>query len=217
MLFVSLRDLQWRRWRFLIGVLATGLVFALTVVMSGVSQSFHNEIQRTVGAFDIDTWVVPSDVTGPFTSTRVFPSDEAQKIKALPGVKDAEAVAIFRGTVDAGGVKDIDLIGITPGGMIAPKIADGTTLKNPGDLVVDRSLGLKVGDEATLAGAKYTVVGRTNGLTYFAGTPTAYASISDVQNGGFSGAKLATAIVLRGQAKSLPKGYGASDPGASEE
>jgi putative ABC transport system permease protein len=207
MLFVSLRDLQWRRWRFFIGVLATGLVFALTVVMSGVSQSFHNEIRRTVAAFDVDTWVVPSDVSGPFTSTRVFLSDEAEKVKALPGVKKAESVAIFRGTVDAGGVKDIDLIGITPGGMVAPKIADGKPLKNPGDLVVDRSLDLKLGDKVTLAGAIYTVVGRTNGLTYFAGTPTAYASISDVQNGGFSGAKLATAIVVQGQPKSLPKGY----------
>ena len=72
-LFVSLRDLQWRRRRFLIGVLATGLVFALTVVMSGVNASFHNEINRTVNAFAADKWIVPADVSGPFTSTARVP------------------------------------------------------------------------------------------------------------------------------------------------
>src|SRR4051812_771217 len=77
-LFVSLRDLQWRRRRFLIGVLAAGLVFALTLLMSGVSASFTNEIKHTVAAFDVDSWIVPSGVSGPFTSTRVFPAAEAE-------------------------------------------------------------------------------------------------------------------------------------------
>src|SRR5450631_2092425 len=76
-LFVSLRDLQWRRRRFLIGVLAAGLVFALTLLMSGVSASFGNEIKNTVVAFNVDEWVVPSGVSGPFTSSRVFPASEA--------------------------------------------------------------------------------------------------------------------------------------------
>jgi putative ABC transport system permease protein len=75
-LFVSLRDLQWRRRRFLIGVLATGLVFALTVVMSGVNASFTNEVNRTVDSFAVDQWIVPKDVSGPFTSTQVFPASE---------------------------------------------------------------------------------------------------------------------------------------------
>jgi len=211
MLFVSLRDLQWRRRRFLIGVLATGMVFALTIVMSGVSASFHNEINRTVTAFDVDKWVVPSDVSGPFTSTRVFLTDETKKIAAQPGVKEAEAVAIFRATAETDGVKDLDIIGITPGGMIAPKIVDGRSIQKPGELVVDRSLGLKVGDKVTMVGTKYTVVGLTTGLTYFAGTPTAFAAISDIQKGGFSGAPLATSVVVRGNPTTMPKGYIALD------
>jgi putative ABC transport system permease protein len=53
-LFVSLRDLQWRRRRFLIGIVATGLVFALAVVLTGISQSFINEVTRTTKAFQAD-------------------------------------------------------------------------------------------------------------------------------------------------------------------
>ncbi len=207
MLFVSLRDLQWRRRRFLIGVLATGLVFALTVVMSGVNASFHNEIARVVGAFHVDEWIVPSDVSGPFTSTRVFPSDEAKQVGAQPGVAHAEPVVFFRATVKTSAVTDVNLIGITPGGIVHPKLVDGHGVEKPGDLVVDRSLGLKLGRHVTLVGRSYTVVGRTHGLTYFAGTPAAFVSISDLQKGGFAGVPLATAIVVQGSAKSLPAGY----------
>ena len=55
---IGLRDLQWGRRRFAIGVVATALVFALGLLMSGVSASFDNEIDRTVGSFGADGWVV---------------------------------------------------------------------------------------------------------------------------------------------------------------
>ena len=207
MLFVSLRDLQWRRRRFLIGVLATGLVFALTVVMSGVDASFHNEINRVVNVFDVDKWVVPADVSGPFTSTSVFPADEVKKVRARPGVERAEPVAFFRATVKTKNVKDLNLIGITEGGMVAPKVVEGHGVQRSGDLVTDKTLGLKLGEHVTLVGRQYTVVGRTSGLTYFAGTPAAFATIGDLQKGGFSGAPLATAIVVRGSTSSPPPGF----------
>jgi putative ABC transport system permease protein len=206
-LFVSLRDLQWRRRRFLIGVLATGLVFALTVVMSGVNASFHNEVNRTVNAFAADKWIVPADVSGPFTSTAVFPMNEVAKVRALPGVESAEPVAFFRATVKTKHVKDLNLIGIPVGGMVNPKVIEGRGLQRSGDLVVDKSLGVKLGQRITLVGRQFTVVGRTDGLTYFAGTPAAFATLDDLQKGGFSGAPLVTAIVVRGSPTAAPQGF----------
>ena len=58
MLFVSLRDLQWRLRRFIIGVLATGLVFAIALLLSGIDASFQNEAKRAINAFGADEWVV---------------------------------------------------------------------------------------------------------------------------------------------------------------
>lgn len=54
MLLLGLRELQWSRRRFAVAVLATALVFALGLLMSGVSASFDNEIDRTVGSFGAD-------------------------------------------------------------------------------------------------------------------------------------------------------------------
>ncbi len=40
MWLISLRDLQWRRRRFLIAVVATAMMFALALVLTEVSASF---------------------------------------------------------------------------------------------------------------------------------------------------------------------------------
>ena len=37
MLFTAVRDMQWRRWRFVIAIVVTGLVFAMTLVLTGLA------------------------------------------------------------------------------------------------------------------------------------------------------------------------------------
>ena len=49
MLFAALRDMQWRSRRLAIAVVSTGLVFAMTLVLTGLANGFHVEAQRTVG------------------------------------------------------------------------------------------------------------------------------------------------------------------------
>ena len=50
MWFFSLRDLQWRRRRFIIAVVAAGLAFALSLIMSGTLHHLRQEGDRTVAA-----------------------------------------------------------------------------------------------------------------------------------------------------------------------
>ena len=76
MLMVAFRDLQWRRRRFVIAIIATGVVFAITLLLSGMDSGFKNETVRTVDAFHTDAWVVPRGAAGPFTSPTAFPGDE---------------------------------------------------------------------------------------------------------------------------------------------
>src|SRR6478609_8052349 len=114
-----------RRRRFLIGVLAAGLVFALTLLISGVSASFGAEIRRTVSAFDVDSWVVPADVSGPFTSSRLFPASAAQQVASQPGVRAAAPLLLMRVTVNTDTVHDLNVVGIPPGGLVDPKLSAG--------------------------------------------------------------------------------------------
>ncbi len=207
MLFVSLRDLQWRRRRFLIGVLAAGLVFALTLLMSGVSASFDNEIAHSVAAFKVDSWIVPSDVSGPFTSSHVFPAAEAQQVAAQPGVRGADAVLLMRTSVKTPSLHDLNVIGVPAGGVVSPKLSAGRALRRPGDMIADAALGMKLGARVRAFGRQFTIVGRTKGLTYYAGIPVAFVRLGDLQAGALNGAPLATTVVVRGSITSPPEGF----------
>ena len=64
---IALRDLQMRRRRFIVAVIAVGLVFGITLLLDGFVASLSNEVDRTVRAFHADSWLVPAGSSGPFT------------------------------------------------------------------------------------------------------------------------------------------------------
>ena len=48
MLRAALRDLQWRWKRFVIAMVGVALVFAMGLIMTGLSESFSLEVDRTL-------------------------------------------------------------------------------------------------------------------------------------------------------------------------
>jgi putative ABC transport system permease protein len=210
-LFVSLRDLQWRRRRFFIGVLATGLVFALALLIAGISQSFVNEVSRTVKVFDVDEWVISEKATGPLTSTTLIGEQLVDTVRKAPGVKEASPLLVARSTVHVPGAKDIGVMGVVPGGLGTPKVTKGRALQGRGEVVVDSTLGPKIGDTLTLGGIPLRVVGRTSGISYFAGQPVVFAALDDVQKFMVANQPLVTAILVRGNVDTSPTGTHAVD------
>ncbi|MFI5053318.1 MAG: glutamine ABC transporter permease, partial [Acidimicrobiia bacterium] len=76
MWLVGVRDLQFRRRRFLIAIIATSVVFAMTVLMSGMSKGLDEEVSRIVASFHADSWVVTQGASGPFTANKFLSSDD---------------------------------------------------------------------------------------------------------------------------------------------
>jgi putative ABC transport system permease protein len=213
---IGLRDLQWGRRRFAIGVVATALVFALGLLMSGVSASFDNEIDRTVGSFDADGWVVRGDSFGPFTGPATMPSGRAAAVRKLPGVRRADPVAVLRATTDTPERANVNLIGVVPGGVGSPPGSD-RVLHSGRVAIADDSLGLAVGDRLDLNGADFRVGAVTSGMTYFAGIPTVTVSLRDAQRLGLGGRDLATAVLTRGRPTAVPSGLAVLGNGEVKE
>src|SRR4051812_4885552 len=113
---IALRDLQWGRRRFAVAVTATSVVFAIGLLMSGVSASFHNEIQRTVSAIGADGWLVRADSFGPFTGPSTMPAARAQMARRLPGVRRADPIAVLRASTHTPRRGSVNLLGVVPGG-----------------------------------------------------------------------------------------------------
>lgn len=216
MWLISLRDLEWRRRRFSIAALATGLVLALALLLTGVRASFDNEISRTVGSFGADRWLVAQGAVGPFTAPIGFPASRVDEVRATPGVARADPVAIVGATALTPDPENVNVIGAVPGG-VGPAGDAQDLLDRPGAAIVDERLGVGEGDTIELSGMRFDVVAERSGQTYFAGVPTVVASLSDVQRLGFDGRPLATAIVTEGAADAPPPGFSVLSSGDVEE
>jgi putative ABC transport system permease protein len=205
---VGFRDLQWRRKRFFIAVLATALLFSVTLLLSGISAFFDNEVTRTIHALGVDAWIVPSGTTGPFTSATLFPESEGARVARMAGVTRADPIVLFRETVLLPKPKTLNLIGYAPGGVGQPRVTDGRLPRAPHEIVVDTALNQGIGRTLVLGKQRYTVVGTVSGITYLGGAPAAFISATDAQSLLVNGSRLVTAIVTRGVPTGpLPPGY----------
>lgn len=200
MFYIGWRDLQFRRRRFIIAILATSLVFAIALILSGVSGGFHSEISRSVDSFGAGGWVVPASAAGPFSNSKVFaPEDVAS---AIQGGGKVSAMAMAR---VPHGDKDVMVFGVEPGG-IGPKATSGRDARRSGEVVVDESLGLGIGDHLEL-GKRFEVVGTYSGRTIFAGSPTAVITLADAQKLTYAGQPLASALLTERLPTTVPAGF----------
>jgi putative ABC transport system permease protein len=195
---VALRDLQWRRRRFVIAVLATSLVFGMTLLMAGFATSLHNEGRRIVAALGADAWLVAAGAPGPFTTSTPIPAAEADRVAAMPGVARADPLVILHSTVRRPAVRDVNVIGARPGGLGTPPLAGGRAVARAGEVVADTELGLAVGDRLELSGRRLEVVGLADQVTWYFGTPTLFLALEDAQAVAFGGQPLAMAVLTEG-------------------
>jgi putative ABC transport system permease protein len=206
---VGLRDLLHRKRRFVVAVLATAIAFGLAMLLSGVLEHLERENQRVVSMFGADQFVVAEGGTGPFSTTRLVPVELVEAVRTSPGVVKATAFAQVRDVLKN---KDINELGIEPGGLGWPAKLDGRHPEQSGEVVVDASLGYQEGDEVTLGGEPSTVVGTSHDTTYYFGQPSAFLPLGDFQARFLGGLPLATAVAMQGEANPLPAGTTAYSP-----
>lgn len=211
MLLISLRDLQWRRRRFVIAVLATGLVFGITLLLAGMNSGFSNEITRTVASFHADAWIVPAGAPGPFTTSAAFPTSITTQVASDPRVHEADPMVVTRITLAKSTPLDVVVFGTVIGG-ISPQATSGRNPRHSGELVADSKLGVGIGDVVTIGARQFHVVGTYSGLTVFGGQPTAVMPIQDARAISFANQPLATSIMTRGVPSSAPAGFKVQSP-----
>ena len=207
MLRAALRDLQWRWKRFVIAVVGVALVFAMGLVMTGLSASFSLEVDRTLRAIGAATWAVSADASGPFTSFVPMP--------AVAAGPDASPVMVLRQTIAEGdALADIIVVGVEPGRLGSPRAGRGEDLGGPGEAVVDDSLTVVgLGDRFSLGGSPFRVVGTVSGQRLYAGLPVVYIPLADAQAMTLVGPAAATAFLFPSPPTDLPPGLRAMTNG----
>jgi len=200
---VGVRDLLHRKRRFAIAVLATAIAFGLALLLSGVLEHLKRENRRVVTMFGADAFVVSEGGTGPFSTTQLIPQTTVDAVRSSAGITRATAFAQVRDVLKD---KDVNVLGLEPRGLGWPVKVDGRQAQQPGEAVVDSTLGYHQGDQITLGGEPSTVVGVSHGTTYYFGQPTAFIPLADVQQRFLGGLPLATAVAVQGDPTALPAG-----------
>lgn len=197
MIRISLRDLQWRRRRFVIVVLVAALAFGLALVMTGVTNQLSEEGRRTVELFGADQWVVAEGVSGPFTSSQLIDRRAVELLSEQPGVVSASPILIGRTAI---GQIDVNIVGYDPSSpMLPPKLAQALadTADHVG-AIADLTLGRSAGDEILLGGEAVTVSATVRDTAFFFGAPTVFLPLPVVQRLLFAGQDVASAVMIRG-------------------
>jgi putative ABC transport system permease protein len=200
---VAVKDLLHRRRRFVASVLATSIAFALALLLAGTEEHLKRESVRIVDLFAADSFVVASGGTGPFSTTRLVPMDVADGLRADQAVTAADPFVQARDVLDD---RDVNVLGLTPGGAGWPQAVRGELPAGAGEVVVDEVLGHEIGERIVLGGQDAVVVGTSRDTTYYFAQPTVFARIDDVQQAFLAGQPYATAIAVRGAPASAPSG-----------
>lgn len=182
---LALRDVRRHLPRFVGTSAGLGLLLSVVIAMQGIYAGLVDDATILTRAMKADLWIVQRDTSGPFAeASRLDPSVES-RASAVPGVRGARPYTFqLVQRARRGGVMRIALVGLgwpdDPGRSLP--LVRGRRLGQPhGEIIVDASLGLGVGESLELAGEPYRVVGLTRNALTSGGESVAFMSVADAQ------------------------------------
>jgi putative ABC transport system permease protein len=208
MIITALRDMQWRKWRFAIAIVVTGLVFAMTLVLTGLANGFRVEDERTVDSLGVDAFLIKTGATGPFLGSAPFPQAEVQKVAHAPGVV-AAAPLLYKGATFKNGdsTRDAAVFGAPAGGPGMPAMSQGRAPSSPDEIAVSSTIGRTLGEQLEIGSRRLSIVGIVNNSTSLAKTPNLFVTIEGIQQLAYGGQPMIGSIGIRGTLQQIPDGY----------
>ena len=215
MLFAALRDMQWRRRRLVIAIVSTGLVFAMTLILTGLANGFRVEARRTVDAMGVDGFVVKSGAAGPFLGSTPFAEVDLARVAASPGVKAAAPLATAAQPIKEGNsARNSTAFGAPPHGPGMPQVSEGQAPTTPDEVAVSSTLGRHIGEDLQVGAHILRIVGIVPNATALAKTPSIFLTTEGLQKLAYNGQPMITSIGVIGTPRQLPEGYQTVDRAA---
>jgi putative ABC transport system permease protein len=218
-LIAAIRDLQWRKRRFVIAIVGTGLVFAMTLVLTGLANGFRVEATRTVDSLGLDAYLVKAGAAGPFLGSSTFPAADLQRATRLAGVNSAVPLVYGSATMpDRGSARNVNVFGAPESGPGMPAMVSGRPPSSPTEIAVSSTMEKPVGSDVEISSRTMRVVGVVDDSTALAGQPNVFLTVGAAQQMLFSGQPLISSIGLNGVPSGAPDGYRVVDrAGAIED
>lgn len=214
MLITAVRDLQWRLRRFIVAAVGTAMVFALTLVLAGLTHGFRVEAEHVVDSLDIDSYLIQTAAVGPFMGSSRFPQEAAGDVGAISGVRAALPV-VYGNTIlqDGASPQNVNIYGVPKAAM--PPLISGRAPTEPNEIAASTTMKRAVGENIELGAGTMRIVGLVDKSTTLAGQPNAFLTVAGAQRLMYSGQPVVSAIGLRGVPEQVPAGYRVVDRAAA--
>lgn len=215
---LALRDIGQNKIRF--GLTATGVALLMTAAtgMVGLYRGVVGDALRMLDLLRPDLWVVEGGTAGPFAEPSKVPFDVRDRVLGVPGVEDARVYFEASATLGATSMTVIGLDWPLDRGDWIPISAGRFLGIGRGEAIVDRSIGLELGDELRVGRERFTVVGLADRFLSSMGDGMIALSLTDaraVQSERPAAELRTTSARGRGPGASSPDGVTlASDGGA---
>ena len=207
--------MQWRRRRLVIAIISTGLVFAMTLVMTGLANGFHVEAQRTVDSMGVDGFVVKAGAAGPFLGSTPFAEVDVPRVQAEPGVMAVAPMATAAMTIKEGtSTRNSTAFGAPEHGPGMPGVSAGRAPSTPDEVAVSSTLGRNVGEDVQVGAYTLRIVGIVPNSTALAKTPNIFLTTQGLQRLAYNSQPMITSIGVVGTPRQLPDGYQTLDKAA---
>lgn len=182
---LAVRDVRRHLGRFIGTAAGLGLLLSVVIAMQGVYAGMVEDATILTRTMRADLWLVQRDTFGPFAETsRLDPTVEG-RAAALPGVRSARPYTyqLIRRELH-GDFPPITLVGLgwpdDPGRSL-PLVRGRRLVQPHGEMIVDTTLGLEIGESLMLAGEPYRVVGLTRNALTYGGDSVAFMTVADTQ------------------------------------
>ncbi|MBI4957668.1 MAG: ABC transporter permease [Myxococcales bacterium] len=178
-------DLRHQLRRFVATAFGLGLLFAIVLAMGGIYRGMVEDAVVLVERSGADLWLVQRGTRGPFAERSTVPAVLEDRARAVAGVAWAHPFSSFTLEPEhAGRSLRLTLVGLgwpdDRGASIG--VTRGRALeRSRGEIVVDASLGLALGETLTLGDDPYRVVGLGAGLVASGGDPLGFVTHADLE------------------------------------
>jgi len=179
------RDIRHNIGRFSLTTLGVGVLLMIVMGMAGIYRGLVYEATLLVDTVGADLWIVQRATRGPFAEISRVPRSLVDRVAAVPGVEDARAFVYHTVQRERSGKPlRMAVLGLdwpVDRGEWLPIVAGRPVAQNHFEMIADRSLGLRLGEELRLGKDTYRVVGLTKGMTDTGGNGFAFFTEQDAR------------------------------------
>ncbi|MFY9255920.1 MAG: ABC transporter permease [Fuerstiella sp.] len=182
---LATKDIRHNLGRFALTAVGIGMLLMVVMGMGGIYRGVVEDATLLIDNVGADLWIVQRDTRGPFAELSRVSSNLVYRAKAIPGVQTSREFVYHTIQRQRGGTPvRIAVLGLscpTDRGEWIPLTAGRPLGQAHFEMIVDRTLGMPVGEQLTLGKETYTVVGITSNMISSGGDGLAFFTIADAQ------------------------------------